>query len=66
MKKTLCIFSSIFLVYVFLGAAEIIVTSPAAGANWCQRSDGFPSITFMLTWGAFLIDLRALGMACMD
>lgn len=39
MKKTFCIFSIVFLVCAFLGAAEIIVTSPAAGVNWCQRSE---------------------------
>jgi len=39
MKKTLCILSGIFLISAFLGAAEIVVTNPATGANWCQNSE---------------------------
>jgi hypothetical protein len=44
MKKSFCILPGIFLISAFLWAAEIIVTSPSAGNEWCLGS------THTITW----------------
>jgi len=39
MKKAMLLLSCVILASAWLGSAEIVVTSPAAGASWCQGTE---------------------------